>query len=216
MALNNIMPYWVKEMLDNKKLKEIEKNVSGLILENEIIKNEKNKELVKFYTENALISLNAAKILNAISSKDTIKKCFNFIEEDFEAYLWVVSSSYYSMFYMAGALLAKIGVKIRSEIGIHKKTFETMVYYFYLTRRIAKRYLEEFIKAQEESQKLLGIENTMQEKAKELMEKYSFEMGKRAKFTYNIGTKAKSDNALTSLRRAVEFCEECLKIMDKI
>lgn len=203
-------------MLDNKKLKEIEKNVARMILENDISKDEKHKELVEFYTENSLISLNAAKILNAVSSDANAKKCFAFIEEDFEAYLWVINSSYYSMFYMAGALLAKIGIKIRSEIGIHKKTFEMLVYYFYITKRIAKRYLEDFIAVQEESRELLGQENEMQEKAKELIEKYGFEMEKRAKFTYNIGVKAKGNKALTSLKRAIEFCNESLRIIDKL
>ncbi|MBW2968871.1 hypothetical protein KY314_02010 [Candidatus Woesearchaeota archaeon] len=204
-------------MLDNKKLKLIEKKIPKLLSEKEIVKNEQNKKLTAFYSENALISLNTAKILNEISNNNFLKKQFDFIYDDFESYLWIVNTSYYSMFYMAGAMLAKKGIKIKSCMGIHKKTFETMVYYFYLTKKIAKNFLEEFEEAQKESQELLGTDmNSMQEKARELMIKYNFEMEKRAKFTYNLGTKSKQNKAATSLKRAVEFYNECLRIMDKI
>lgn len=169
-------------MLDDKKLKIIEKEVPRLASEKEITTNEQNKKLFPFYSENALISLNTAKILDKISSNLPIKKQFDFIYDDFESYLWIVNTSYYSMFYMAGAMLAKSGIKIKSEIGIHKKTFQALVYYFYLTKKIAKNYLEEFEKAQEESQELLGADiDTMQKKAMELMIKYDYEMDKKSK-----------------------------------
>jgi len=117
------------------------------------------------------------------------------------------------MFYMAGALLAKSGIKVKSSIGVHEKTFQAFVYYFYLTKKIAKQYVEEFEEAQKESNELLGM---MQQRVKDLMLKYDFEMDKRAKFTYNIGLKAKESKALTSLSRAIEFYNECLRIMDKL
>ena len=200
-------------MLDNKKLEEIKKEVAKLRNEEEITKDEKNKKLIDFYLENALVSLNTAKILNKISLDSNAKEGFDFISEDFESYFWIINSSYYSMFYMAGALLAKLGLKIKSEIGVHKKTFFALVYYFYLSGKIAKQYIEQFKEAQEESQELLGI---MQKKVKDLMIKYDSEMDKRATFTYNIGIKAKESKASTSLKRAVEFYNECLRIMDKL
>jgi len=121
-------------MLDDKKVEEIKKNVAKLRNEDEITKNEKNKELVDFYVENALVSLNTAKILDKISSDNSAKAGFDFINEDFESYLWIINSSYYSMFYMAGALLAKLGLKVKSSIGVHKKVFWALVYYKSLGR----------------------------------------------------------------------------------
>tara|TARA_Y100000031_G_C7972902_1_gene271198 strand:- start:260 stop:430 length:171 start_codon:yes stop_codon:yes gene_type:complete len=56
----------------------------------------------------------------------------------------------------------------------------------------------------------------MQKKAHELVVKYDFEMEKRSTFTYNMGVKAKASKAETSLNRALEFYNECLKIMDKL
>ena len=200
-------------MLDDKKLGEIKKEVARLRNEEEITKEESNKKLVDFYVENALTSLNTAKILNAASLDLSIKKQFDFIDDGFETYLWIINTAYYSMFYIAGALLAKVGIKVKSSIGIHRKTFFAVVYYFYLNEKIAKQYVEDFEEAQEESQDLLGI---MQRKVKDLMANYDFEIGKRAKFTYNIGVKAKENKASTSLNRAVEFYNECLRIMDKL
>ena len=207
------MLFWVKEMLDDKKLEEIKKNIAMLRNEGEITKDDNNKKLAGFYVENAFTSLNTAKILNNVSTDASIKKKFDFIDDNFETYLWIINTSYYSMFYMAGALLAKAGIKVKSSIGVHEKTFQAFVYYFYLTKKIAKQYIEEFEEAQKESNELLGM---MQQRVKDLMLKYDFEMDKRAKFTYNIGLKAKESKALTSLNRAIEFYNECLKIMDKL
>lgn len=207
------MLFWVKEMLDDKKLEEIKKNIAMLRNEGEINKDDNNKKLVEFYVENALTSLNTAKILNNVSTDASIKKKFDFIDDNFETYLWIINTSYYSMFYMVGALLAKAGIKVKSSIGVHEKTFQAFVYYFYLTKKIAKQYIEEFKEAQEENYELLGM---MQQRVKDLMLKYDFEMDKRAKFTYNIGLKAKENKALTSLNRAIEFYNECLRIMDKL
>jgi len=206
-------------LLDEKKLKEIEKKVPQLRNNQEIIKDEANKRFTNLYLNNSLLSLNTAKILYEISTKNTLKEPFEFIDSEFEAHLWIINSSYYSMFYMSAALLSKIGIKIKSEIGIHKKTFETLVFYFYLTKKIAKQYLEEFETAQKDSQKLLATEENisiMQEKAHKLILKYSSEKEKRSIFTYNIGLKAKTSKAKTSLNRAQEFYNECLKIIDKI
>ena len=204
-------------MLNDKRIKNIEKKVPLMINEGYISKDEGNNRFVEFYLENSLISSNTAKLLNMISSDDNTKKQFNFIDESFESYLWVINSSYYSMFYSAGALLAKIGIKIKSEIGVHRKTFEALVYYFLITNRIEKHYIEEFEEALQESQGLLGNEEqAMKKKVHEMIEDYDFEMGKRAKFTYNIGEKAKMNKAMTSLSRAANFYNECLKIIDKM
>lgn len=219
MGLSSIIHYSVNEMLDEKRLKEIEKKVPMMRNDGELSKDEKNKQLVKLYIENSLTSLNTARILDEVSAKNSLKKQFYFIDDNFETYLWIINSSYYSMFYISSAVLAKIGIKIKSEIGIHRKTFEALVYYFYLTKKIAKQYLEEFEEAQKESQELLGTEEpiaVMQKKAHELIAKYDFEMSKRTTFTYNMGVKAKANKADTSLKRAIEFYNECLKIMDKL
>ena len=125
-------------MLDEKRLEEIRKKVPMMLQEKEITRKEENKKFVSFYVNNALISLQAARIIWETSNQQKIKQQFTFIDDAFEAYLWVINPSYYCMFYMAGALLASEGIKISSEIGVHRKTFEALVYYFYLTNKLPK------------------------------------------------------------------------------
>lgn len=188
-----------------------------MLKEGEIAKNDENKRFVSFYVNNALISLQAAKIIWETSNQQKIKQLFTFIDDSFEAYLWVINPSYYSIFYMAGALLASEGIKIHSAIGVHKKTFEALVYYFYLTNRLPKYFVELFEQAQQESLELLGKEEllaSMQAKVMELMKSYEYEMGKRSAFTYEIGETAKRKKAETSLQRAQEFYNELKKVLN--
>jgi len=213
---NHITNYWVNAMLDEKRLEEIRKKVPMMLQEKEITKKEENKRFVSFYVNNALISLQAARIILETSNQQKIKQQFTFIDDSFEAYLWVINPSYYSMFYMAGALLASEGIKINSEIGVHKKTFEALVYYFYLTNKLPKHFVELFEKAQQESLELLGKEElmaSMQAKTVELMKSYAYEMSKRSAFTYEIGETAKRHKAETSLQRAQEFYNELKKAL---
>lgn len=114
-------------------------------------------------------------------------------------------------------MLASEGIKVTSEMGVHRKTFEALVYYFYLTNRLPKYFLEIFEEAQQESQNLMGKEeiiSSMQEKTLELMRKYDYEMDKRSRFTYQTGEKAKQGKAHTSLQRAIEFYSELRKILE--
>lgn len=188
-----------------------------MVQDKEITKKEENKKFVYFYINNALISLQAARILWEISHQQKIKQQFSFIDDSFEAYLWVINPSYYCMFYMAGALLASEGIKISSEIGVHRKTFEALVYYFYLTNKLPKHFVELFEEAQQESLELSGKEElfvSMQAKTMELMKSYAYEMGKRSTFTYEIGETAKKQKAETSLQRAQDFYNEVKKVLN--
>lgn len=120
------------------------------------------------------------------------------------------------MFYIANALLASSGIKIKSEVGIHKLTFDTFVYYFYLTNKIAKEYVEQFLEALEDSEELLGREEVFKkakEKAKELITNFDFEREKRRTFTYELEKTKIETKAKTSLERANYFYREILKLM---
>ena len=99
-------------MLDKKTLKEIESNVRKLSEEGKIIK-EKDSKYTEFFIKNAQNSFNCAKLLFNVSVNDNVKKSLGF--PNFNGYLWVINSSYYSMFYMARALLESNGVKIKTE-----------------------------------------------------------------------------------------------------
>jgi len=129
---------------------------------------------------------------------------------NFNGFLWVINSSYYSMFYMARALLESIGVKIKTDASIHFLVFNALVYYVYSTGKLERHFIQDFENAQEESSQVLG-----REKAKEVISDYSDEKEKRSKFTYEIGESAMKSKAETSLNRAKRFNEEVRKILGR-
>src|SRR3989344_9171798 len=102
-------------MLDEKRISEIKRRVANFIKEG-IIKKEKEKKFVKFFLNNAENSLNSAKLLFEVSTKNELKNTTGF--PNFNGFLWVINSRYYSMFYMARALLENEGIKVKTELSI--------------------------------------------------------------------------------------------------
>lgn len=193
-------------MLDNKEIEIIKKNIKRFINDNSLTKEKKGK-FAEFFLSNAKNSLDSAKLLFEVSTKKELQKTTGF--PDFNGFLWVVNSSYYSMFYMARALLESEGIKIKPEsASVHLITFNALVYYFYLTGKIQKSLIEEFKEAGEEASEVLG-----KEKAKSLIEDYSYEKDKRGRFTYEMGEIAIQNKAETSLNRAKKFNEEIRKLL---
>lgn len=123
---------------------------------------------MQFFLDNAKNSLDSALLLFGVSTEKNLKETTGF--RDFNGLLWVINASYYSMFYMARALLEKEGVKIKSEDSIHAITFDTFVYYFYITGKLQKKIVEDFADAEEDAAQILG-----RERANELIENYFHE-----------------------------------------
>ncbi len=193
-------------MLDEKFVNISKKKVETFLKEG-IIRREKEKKFIQFFLNNAKNSLEAAKVLFETSTNNKLKSNLGLV--DFNGFLWVINTSYYSMFYMARALLESIGVKIKTELSIHSVTFDALVYYFYLSGKLQRGFVEDFAEAKEEAAELLG-----KEKAKELIEDYFYEKRKRAVFTYDVGTIAMQNKAQTSLERAKKFNENLRKMIE--
>ncbi len=194
-------------MLEKKKLKEAEKRVKQY-LNDEIITTKGKPEHVDFFLKNADDSLDAAKALFELSTDPEKQKFLGFTS--FNGLLWVVNASYYSMFYMARALLENEGIKIKTDLSVHAVTFDTLVTLFYLTGKLQREFLEDFVEAQENATELLG-----KQKADELIEAYFYEKGKRSTFTYDMGEVLVKSKAKTSLERAQKFRRELKKIVMK-
>lgn len=193
-------------MLDKKRIDKIKRRVTNFIKEG-VIKKEKEKKFVNFFLNNAKNSLNSAKLLFEVSTKNELKDTTGF--PNFNGFLWVINSSYYSMFYMVRALLENEGIKIKTDLSIHAVVFDALVYYFYLTGKLQKKLIEDFAEAKEETSEILG-----KEKAKELIEDYFYEKKKRGLFTYEMGAIAMQNKAQTSLERAKKFNEEIRRIIE--
>ena len=194
-------------MLEEKKLKEAEKRVKQYVAD-EIIQTKRKPEHTMFFLKNADDSIDSAKALYEISTDSEKQKFLGFTK--FNGLLWTVNASYYSMFYMARALLENEGIKIRTDISIHAVTFDTLISSFYLTGKLQKELIQDFVEAKEDAAELLG-----KQKADELIEEYFYEKKKRGDFTYNMGELLLQSKAKTSLERAQKFRNEIKKIIEK-
>ena len=116
-------------MLDNKEIEIIKRNIKRFTSENLIIK-EKQGKFIDFFMNNAADSLNSAKLLFKASTNKELQNSSGF--PNFNGFLWVINASYYSMFYMARALLESEGILIKTDNSVHLVTFDALVYYFYL------------------------------------------------------------------------------------
>ena len=152
--------------------------------------------------------MESAEALFILSTKKESSEKLGFI--DFNGFLWAINASYYSMFYLARALLEHQKIKLKSEQSIHALTFDALVYYFLLNGKLQKKLIEDLEHAKEEATQLLA-----QKRAEELIESYLSEKSKRAVFTYEIGTKAMESKAKTSLLRAKRFNKEIRSVLKK-
>lgn len=199
----------------NKRVKEAENVIKNLINEEKIIKLSEQEKIrfVAFYRKQANLSLIAADLLYNISIEKASKE-FHKLNENYECFLWVINTAYYSMFYAAHALLAYRGIRIPSEQGIHKITAHALVYFCIKNNFIAKELYEQFVDSQIEAAELLNLED-FKERAIDLTTKYFYESEKRSSFTYETEEEAKQRHAFTSLKRAKEFLNEIEKIIGK-
>jgi|SRR3989344_338128 len=162
--------------MDEKRLKLAENNFKNYLRDG-LIKREIFKDIVyQTYLKNAIESLNVA---NEVFRNKT-------------SYLWVVVSSYYSMFYIASAYLYKKGYKAGQEI-VHQVVNEALI--VFSRSNLEKHFLEEY---EEEKEKALSA-------SENLLKDYEFEKIKRARFQYETTEEIKEAKAQTSLDRAKNF-----------
>lgn len=173
--------------MDEQRIKQAEKNFKLYLQEGKIKKIEKfEKVIYDTYLRNSQESLNSA----------------NQLFQNKTSYLWIVVTSYYSMFYMACAYLYKLGYKPGDEI-IHQVVNESLIVQ---GRHKIKNYiLENYV---EEKEKALIIVDSY-------LENYEKEKAKRASFQYQTTEEIKENKARTSLNRAKEFIELTKEILQQ-
>ena len=201
-------------MIEKVRLEEAKRNVKTYIEDGLLKTGDKDAaRFVDFFMANADSSLRTASILQEISDENSLKETLK-VSSDFESYLWVIVSSYYSMFYAASAMLAKQGMRATGQI-VHKVTADALIHFFASNEKLAK-LLEQYEEAQTVGLELVGREELMkrmQKKADELIISYEGERKKRSKFQYDIGVQAKRGYAQTSLQRARDFVFEIKKLL---
>jgi uncharacterized protein (UPF0332 family) len=175
-------------MIDNERKKEAEKNFKRYLDEG-LLKKEINELAKSKYLENADLSLKTANEL---------------MQSPLKPHLWVIVISYYSMFYMANAVLLKYGYKTQDKIA-HKVTSDALI--VLVLNKLRKELIEDYESMQKDA---LEIANA---KAESVIESYSLELDKRSRFQYNMLEETKESKAHTSLKRASEFVFELRKLM---
>ncbi|OGJ18239.1 hypothetical protein A3K73_00370 [Candidatus Pacearchaeota archaeon RBG_13_36_9] len=128
-------------MLEDKRIEEAKNNAIKGINAGIIIKT-KESRYTDFFIKNSKDSIDSAKVLFDISSDNKKKESMGM--PDFNGFLWVINASYYSMFYMARALLESSGVKIKNDESIHFLVFNALIYYFYSNGKLEKHFIEDF------------------------------------------------------------------------
>ncbi|MBI5390614.1 hypothetical protein HZB02_03940 [Candidatus Woesearchaeota archaeon] len=192
-------------MLEQKKLVEAEKRIRQYLAEGSIIVKAK-PEHTSFFLKHAADALDSASVLYEISTDAEKQKLLGFTS--FNGLLWTVNASYYSMFYMARALIEREGIRIKADLSVHAITFDTIISFFYVTGKLQKGLLDDFADAKGDAAALLG-----KQRADELIEEYYYEKSKRSSFTYEMGALVVQSKAKTSLDRARKFMREIKKIM---
>lgn len=178
-------------MLNETRIKEAEINVKKY-LEEGLIRKQTNETAKTMYVENAELSLQTAQKLLAAESKDYVP------------YLWIIVTSYYSMYYITNAVLLKVGYKVGDKIS-HKVTADALV--VFVRNKLKKQLLEEYEDTQEDALEL------MSQRVDTLLKSLDYEREKRSKFQYQMDERAKKEKAATSLQRAKEFVFEMKKLL---
>ena len=171
-------------MLSNERIKEAESGVNSYLADG-LLKKEKFRSIVfETYLKNHRESLLVA------------RKLFN----ESLSNLWVVIISYYSMFYVANALLYKLGYKVGSKVA-HKVTSDALI--VFVRNKLKDHLIEDYELASSEA--LVMSDNFLQN--------YDFERVKRSVFQYESTEEIKAAKAKTSLDRAEEFGKEMEKLI---
>jgi len=163
--------------MDEKRIKLAEDNFKNYLRDGKITKINSHKALIyETYLRNARESLGVANLLFKNNSSS----------------LWVVVSSYYSMFYMACAYLYKLGYKTKHEI-VHQVINEALIVQG--RHKIKNHLLKAYEMGRDEA---LSISDNY-------LTRYGFEKVKRSTFQYETTENIKKSKAQTSLERAKEF-----------
>jgi len=176
-------------MLNEKRIKEAESNFKRYLEEGLIRKEKFRKEVFETYLKNYKESITL----------------LDFIDKNKISFLWEIVVAYYSMFYIANAFLYKLGYKTGSKI-VHKVTADALIV---LARdKLKKSLIRDYEVIKEEALELAST------KADEIISSFDRERIKRSIFQYTTQEEIKELKAKTSFRRAIEFCNAIMKLLE--
>lgn len=177
-------------MLDDERVKEAEINVKGYLRDGLLNEKPLDENILNILRRNSQESLIVADLV---------------LKEDLSS-LWVIVSSYYSMYYIANAVLMKLGYKVGSAVS-HKVTSDALI--VFIRNKLKLSLLEDFEDAKAEAMELANLTD-------DILESFDFERKKRSIFQYNMTAPVKRAKAQTSLDRAKKFNLELEKLLGRL
>ena len=178
-------------MLSEKRIKEAQTNVKSYLADGLLIKQAFEQKILEILSNNAQESLETA----------------NFLSKNNKSSLWIIVASYYSMFYIANAVLYRLGYKIGEKIA-HKVTSDALI--VFVRDKLRDTLIEEYENTQEEA---LGLAKN---RAEVIVENFDSERKKRSSIQYQTEETEKISKAQTSLKRAIEFMAEMRKLLNDL
>lgn len=118
--------------------------------------------------------------------------------------LWTVVCSYYSMFYVANAVLYELGLKVGDKI-VHKVTADALI--VHVRNKLTKSLIEDYEKSKEEALEIAKVES------EEILQSFDSEQIKRSTFQYGMTDQVIKGKAQTSLERAKKLVYEFKKLI---
>lgn len=116
--------------------------------------------------------------------------------------MWVIVSSYYSMYYMSNAVLNQLGFKVGEKMS-HRITADALI--VQVRDKLKNSLLQDLDEAKDEYAKIENLTD-------EIIELYDLEHRKRLKSQYVMGYDAQVSKSSTSLDRA-KFDVELQKLL---
>ncbi len=178
-------------MLSEKRIKEAETSIRSYLSEGLMKKEDFNDIVFNVLMNNSSESIETA----------------NFLSSNKKSNLWIIVSSYYSMFYIANAVLYKLGYKVGDKIP-HKVTSDALI--VYVRNKLRDNLIEDYEEIKEEA--LLIAKN----KAEGLLEDFDSERKKRGFIQYQTREVEKTTKAETSLKRAKQFLFEMNALLNEL
>lgn len=175
-------------MLDKRRIEEAKTNVRNYLADNLLKKEDFRKVVFDTYMKNHQESIALAENVYSNNLSN----------------LWLIVISYYSMFYIANAVLYKIGYKVGNKIS-HKVTADSLIEF--VRNKLKSSILEDYEIAKEEALEIAGT------KADIILDSFDKEREKRSVFQYSTDEKIKGNKAKTSFERAKLFSTEMYKLL---
>ena len=144
--------------------------------------------------------------LTFLYSSAAKKSQTNEVSQEYADYEEVVTASYYAMYYIVHAYLAKRYAKRLKEntYQVHAKTNHLVLYYLVKTKKLATKLYEEYLKTMATAQIQKTIDD-FQEEAFHYAEKYDKSRDERETSTYNVEKNTEERHAKDALATAQEF-----------